>query len=206
MGEVVQVSMRGAPGRCAYCHGDVSSEERVACRDCLAPHHQDCFHERCASCGSASVLVRGAPISHVDAEARKWAAVCHIVALAQFVFPFGHIIGPYIAWVSKRSTSDFVERQGREALNFQLTVSLAYVFAVVLGVGAIAVSIAAQTPVGLVGFLAAMVVSGLVLLWWFVFTIVATIQASNGKDYRYPFTIRFLRAARPVVREPIDKG
>jgi len=74
MNEAVHVEMRGSPGRCAYCHGDVPPEERVACRDCLAPHHQECFEGRCAACGSESVLVRGA-LGGDDADARKWASV-----------------------------------------------------------------------------------------------------------------------------------
>lgn len=48
----------GGPLRCAYCHDSVPSEDRAACADCLAVHHEGCWREsgRCASCQGARPL------------------------------------------------------------------------------------------------------------------------------------------------------
>ena len=96
---------------------------------------------------------------------------CHFAAFLGFIFPFGNLLGPLIVWQIKRESDPFVDRQGKEALNFQSTVSLAV----------------------MVSFLLMLVVIGFFLLWLvsigaLVLTIIAGIKANEGLDYRYPFT------------------
>lgn len=56
----VQVPVKLAPvaglGRCPYCHDEVEKAAGVACTDCLARHHEECWdeHRECASCGGVS--------------------------------------------------------------------------------------------------------------------------------------------------------
>ena len=54
--ERADVKVSRGPGRCAYCHDDVPEAERTACIACLAVHHHDCWHGRCAACGEARSL------------------------------------------------------------------------------------------------------------------------------------------------------
>lgn len=54
MGERIQV--RGSPSRCAYCHDDLSTA-KTACHACLAPHHPECWEDKCAACGASQRLV-----------------------------------------------------------------------------------------------------------------------------------------------------
>jgi uncharacterized protein len=110
-----------------------------------------------------------------SAEERQWATFAHLAALAGLVMPFGSIIGPLVIWLIKKDTMPFVNDQGKEALNFNITVAIA---AVVCGLLCIV----------LIGFLLLPV---LVILW-LVFVIVGTIKANEGTLYRYPFALRLI--------------
>jgi uncharacterized protein len=110
-----------------------------------------------------------------SAEERQWAMFAHLSALAGLVMPFGSIIGPLVIWLIKKDTMPFVNDQGKEALNFNITVAIA---AIVCGLLCIV----------LIGFLLLPV---LVILW-LVFVIVGTIRANEGTLYRYPFALRLV--------------
>ncbi|MBG6290637.1 MULTISPECIES: DUF4870 domain-containing protein [Pseudomonas] len=106
-------------------------------------------------------------------EARQWAMFCHFAAFLGFIFPFGNLLGPLIVWQIKRESDPFVDRQGKEALNFQITVSLAVMVSFLL-------------MLVVIGFF----LLGLVSIGALVLTIIAGIKANEGLDYRYPFTWR----------------
>ena len=109
-------------------------------------------------------------------DARKWATVCHLSALVGLLGNgIGFLLGPLIVWLLKREDDPFIDEQGKEAVNFQITM-----FLVMLLAGILALL--------LVGFLI-MAVVGLVMI---ILPIVAAIQANEGRPFRYPFTIRFI--------------
>ena len=110
-------------------------------------------------------------------DARTWNVLCHATALAGFFVPWaGHILGPLIVWLAKRSDSPEIDENGKESLNFQISMLIYNVIAGVL-------------CLVLIGFfiLAILHILNLVLV------IVASIQASEGKFYRYPMTIRLIK-------------
>lgn len=109
-------------------------------------------------------------------EARQWAMFCHLAAFLCFVLPFGNLLGPLVVWQLKRETDPFVDQQGKEALNFQITVT-------------IAVAISCLLMLVLIGF----VLLGLVSIGALILTIIACVKANEGLDYRYPFTWRPLK-------------
>ena len=98
-------------------------------------------------------------------------------ALAGGLVPgLGHLLGPLIVWLAKKDEIPQVDIEGKEALNFQITMSLYMLISgLLMWVG--------------IGFLmlAAVIVADLIL------TVVAAVKTSQGTLYRYPFTIRFLR-------------
>jgi len=109
-------------------------------------------------------------------EERSLGLACHLLALAGLVVPFGNILGPLIMWLVKKDESAFVDDQGKEALNFNITISIA----------------------GFVAFLLIFVVIGGILLpiigiFWLVMTIIAAVKANGGERYRYPLTIRLIK-------------
>lgn len=113
----------------------------------------------------------GAP----SAEERQWAMFAHLSALVGVIIPLGSIIGPLVVWLIKKDTMPFVNDQGKEALNFNITVAIAAI------VGWILCFI-------LIGFL----VLAVLAIAWLVFVIIATIKANEGTTYRYPFTLRLI--------------
>jgi len=113
----------------------------------------------------------GAP----SADERQWAMFSHLSALIGLIIPFGSIVGPLVIWLIKKDTMPFVNDQGKEALNFNITVAIAAI------VGWILCFI-------LIGFL----VLAVVFVAWLVLAIIGTIKANEGTAYRYPFTLRLV--------------
>ena len=116
-------------------------------------------------------------MSQPNQEVRQWAMLCHFAAFLWRLAPMiGNVIGPLIVWQIKKELDPLVDEQGKEALNFQLTVSLAMI-------------ICGMLTVVVIGFplLAVVSIAALVL------TIIAGIKANEGQSYRYPFCIRFVK-------------
>ena len=110
-------------------------------------------------------------------EEQNWAMICHLSALAGFLIPFGNLLGPLIVWLIKRAEMPLVDTNGKEALNFQITVT-------------IAMAISGLLMFVLIGF----VLMPFVVIGALVLTIRAAIKVSNGAlDYTYPWTIRLLK-------------
>jgi uncharacterized Tic20 family protein len=109
-------------------------------------------------------------------EEKQWAFFAHLSALVGFVIPFGSLLGPLIIWQMKKNEMPFVDDQGKEALNFQITMAIAFIVCCVL-------------MLILIGFLLAVIV-GLIDI---IFTIIAAIAANNGQAYRYPFNLRLIK-------------
>jgi hypothetical protein len=107
-------------------------------------------------------------------EAAKWAMVCHLAALAGFIVPFGNIVGPLIVWLAKRKVDGFVDRQGKEAINFQISMIVySFVAAFIPAIGMLIIFLIAVTD--------------LVLL------IMAGVRAKGGMEYRYPLAFRLIK-------------
>jgi uncharacterized protein len=110
-------------------------------------------------------------------DVRTWNVLCHATALAGFFVPWaGHILGPLIVWLAKRGDSPEIDENGKESLNFQISMLIYNVIAGVL-------------CLLLIGFIILAILHILNL----VLVIVASIQASEGKFYRYPMTIRLIK-------------
>lgn len=109
-------------------------------------------------------------------QVRTWATFCHLSALSGFVIPFGTVIGPLVVWLAKKDESPLVDDQGKESLNFQISMMIYVVISLILSFV-------------LVGFLLLFVLMVVEL----VFVIMAAIAANNGTAYRYPLTIRFIK-------------
>ena len=102
---------------------------------------------------------------------------CHLGGLASYAvpIPFAGVIVPLVLWLMKRDQYPLVNDQGKEAVNFQISMAIYYLISLAL-------------LLVLVGFvlLAALAVFQLVCI------IIATMKASEGVRYRYPMCIRFV--------------
>ena len=112
----------------------------------------------------------------VRSEDRTWALVAHLSAFAGHLFPFAHVIAPLVIWLVRRDTSAFVDDQGKEAVNSQITFTIYFAVAGVLCFVLIGIPL-------LIGLYLAN----------FVFVIVAAMAAYDGKTYRYPFILRLVK-------------
>lgn len=136
-------------------------------------------------------------------ETRTWSMLCHLSALLMLVFSWGAILGPLIIWLIKRNESSEVDAQGKESLNFQITIyiiclALSIIGGLLLfgtfGFAALWGSPFAFTGPGLVGGgLGLFGLLGIVRLIDIILVIVASIRANNGGFYRYPFCIRLIK-------------
>lgn len=140
-------------------------------------------------------------------EERTWAVWCHLTAFVGLLgVPFGHIIGPMVTWQMKKEESAFVDSNGKEALNFQISLTL-YALAAALALLAfiftsvgVAASRAGESvppgtwlPLLLGGYIGPVLALLLFPLLGMICTIVAAVKAYDGQLHRYPLTIRFLR-------------
>src|SRR5437870_139358 len=97
---------------------------------------------------------------------RTWCILAHATALVGFLVPVaGHLVGPLIVWLAKRQDSSEIDAHGKESMNFQISMLIWNAIAAIL-----------------------------ILLHMLniIFVIVASIQASEGKLYRYPLAIRLI--------------
>ena len=115
--------------------------------------------------------------SGTSSDIRTWCVLCHACALLGLFFHFlGHLLGPLIVWLVKRGDSPEIDAHGKESLNFQISMLIYDAIAAILCVVLIGIPI-------------------LIALWVLntVLVIIASIQASEGKFYRYPITIRLIK-------------
>jgi uncharacterized Tic20 family protein len=132
------------------------------------------------------------------------AFLIHISAFAGFVFPFGHIITPLIAWQTLKDRSPFLDKQGKEAVNFNLSYTL-YSFILTLALIPLAIgtfftnlnnfdtfNFNLSIP-NMSGFIGIGAVSGILYIAGIALVIIAAIKAKEGENYNYPFTIKFIK-------------
>lgn len=120
--------------------------------------------------------------------ARNWAMGCHLAALAAYVgIPFGNILGPLIIWLLKKNEFALVDEQGKEALNFQISIMIYSI------VGVVAAAVFAITL--LLIPIAIIIGIGIALLFLFnlVIVIIAAVKVGNGEPFKYPLSIQFLK-------------
>lgn len=108
-------------------------------------------------------------------EERTWAILAHLAAFAGLVVPFGNIVGPLAVYLVKQEEGPFVEHNGKEAVNFQISMTIYALVSAVL-------------TVILIGFLLLVIVA----IAWLILVVIAAIRASDRETYEYPFTIRLV--------------
>jgi uncharacterized protein len=140
--------------------------------------------------------------TQLSAQERNWAMAAHLSALVGLAgLPFGHILGPLVVYLAKGHESEFVGEHSRASLNYQITVSVVLIVASIV---AIAITFGFLVPMSEstnytapISFAALWVAFGLgalvVVLATFIFIILGTVAASEGRPYNYPVAIRFLR-------------
>lgn len=123
-------------------------------------------------------------------DARTWAMLSHLSALiGLFGNGLGFILGPLIVWLVKRGDHPFIDEQGKEAVNFQLTV---FVMLVVLTLALVALAFSSPAELGVPVVFGGGLAIAVIGIGDVVLTIVAAVRANAGRHYRYPIVFRFI--------------
>lgn len=135
------------------------------------------------------------------------AFLMHISSFAGYLFPLGSIITPLILWQTQKERSYFLDKHGKEAVNFNISFAL-YLF--ILTAGIFSLFFGNMSDIfnginvdfdidnnrslnGLFGFFGFASIAGIVSLIKIALVILASIKANNGEEYEYPFTINFIK-------------
>ncbi|QMU63921.1 MAG: DUF4870 domain-containing protein [Flavobacteriaceae bacterium] len=136
------------------------------------------------------------------------ASLIHISAFAGFIFPFGSIILPLVLWQSLKDRSSFLDEQGKEAVNFNISYAL---YMLLISITTIPFFIGSlfrdywhfdenfrnlDIDLGfgnLFGLFAFGSFAGIIGLIRIALIILATIKVNKGEPYKYPLTIKFIK-------------
>jgi uncharacterized Tic20 family protein len=194
----------GASGIAAADHQHIEIVHRLAGSAARVEGHFRTLTNNLRMDANLSTTVDTLPTS----EERNWAMAAHLSALIAVAgLPFGHVVGPLVVYLAKHKESAFVAEHSRSSLNYQITLSLAMILAIVVGIIAFAAVIlvagvgsprheAASDVMGagmVVLFACVFGAIGVVFVLSLVFIIMGTVAASAGKPYTYPFAINFVR-------------
>jgi uncharacterized Tic20 family protein len=108
-----------------------------------------------------------------DKDSKTMALVAHLLGI------FGPI-GPLIIWLIKKDQLPFVNDQGREALNFELTMLIPFLVMMIIGFTGI-------------GACLTLIVWPLIFITNAVFCIMGAMKANTGVAYRYPINLRLIK-------------
>lgn len=138
----------------------------------------------------------------------------HLSCLSQYFIPFGNIIFPLLIWNSKKGNSEFIDFNGKQVLNFQLSILIYSIIVALIAIPIILVYVVNTIPPNTLGYdngffinhlelknfsgtilfviLAILVLIGLKFTEFFLI-IYASLKTSNGDKYNYPLTIPFIK-------------
>ncbi len=108
--------------------------------------------------------------SSLSKDAKTMAMLAHLLGILL------GFLGPLIIWLIKKDEEPFVDDQGKEALNFQITLLIIYVVCAATSCFVIPIFVALAAWVGAL-----------------ILSIMACMKANEGQTYRYPITLRLIK-------------
>ncbi len=142
------------------------------------------------------------------------AAMIHLSTLTQYIIPFGNFIFPLIIWSSNKEKSDYIDVQGKRAINFQLSLFLYSLILTIVIAPILLITFLKNINInfvtknndflienfdfqnysGMITFvLLSIFIFALIKVFEFFYTIYAAVKTSNGLDFKYPLTINFIK-------------
>jgi uncharacterized Tic20 family protein len=145
---------------------------------------------------------------------KNFATLIHLSTLTQYCIPFGNYIFPILIWSAKKDDSEFVDYNGKQVLNFQLSILLYSLVLLAVCIPLTLYTILKDMPldnfecdryfirehflhgnmpvIALIGIIA----GGLFIILKFIEILIiinAAVKAMNGERYRYPLSIPFFK-------------
>jgi uncharacterized Tic20 family protein len=117
----------------------------------------------------------GPPIPN---DVKQWAMLCHLSALAGLVIPIPgiNLIVPFLLWNAKKDEHSFIDEEGKEAVNFQISITIYGIVSILL-----------------ILLLIGIPMTALVILAGIILPVLSAIKAKDGISAKYPLTLRFLK-------------
>jgi uncharacterized Tic20 family protein len=149
-----------------------------------------------------------------NANEKLTATLIHLSVLTQYFIPFGNFILPIIIWSSKKNESEFIDYNGKQTLNFQLSLFIYTVILCLIAIPIFIYSILKNVPfanfhncedyftenfsIGNITGIAILGVVAVVIFFFlkiieFILVIHAAVKTSNGENYKYPLSITFFK-------------
>ena len=145
---------------------------------------------------------------------KSLSSLIHLSTLSQYIFPLGNYIFPLILWSTRKDKSEFVDHNGKQALNFQLSILLYSLIALIIAIPTFVIWLTKTidrleinnnivtcrdvfTTENITGMVILGVITMLLLLFMklgeFFLIIYASVKSANGEEYKYPLTINFIK-------------
>lgn len=147
----------------------------------------------------------------IDNHHKNLATFIHLSTFSRFIIPFGNFIGPIVLWAANKDKSEFVDRHGKQAINFQISVLL---YAIIIGTISVPffifklfrgldvidfngfhnfhINVGEPSPLLYIGGgLGALAIIAFIIELALI--VKASLSARDGEDYKYPLTINFLK-------------
>ncbi|MCC1484971.1 DUF4870 domain-containing protein [Winogradskyella immobilis] len=147
----------------------------------------------------------------IDNHHKNLATFIHLSTFSRFIIPFGNFIGPLVLWIANKEKSEFIDKNGKQVINFQISILLYtliigtisvpfFIFKILNGIDFLDfngfydfhLKIGKPSPLlyiggglGILAFLGFLLELALIVK--------ASLSARDGKTYNYPLTINFLK-------------
>ena len=150
----------------------------------------------------------------ITSNEKTIASLTHLSTLSQYFLPFGNFIVPIIIWSTKKKDSEFIDSNGKQTINFQLSIFLYSISLALIAIPIIIYSIMKNvslkndfynndfifenirnsdfTGIAILAILSVLIFSFLKIME-FILVIYAAVKASNGEQYKYPLSIPFFK-------------
>lgn len=133
-----------------------------------------------ASPASADVIISAKKTDSLSNDEKTMGMLAHLLAI------FTSFIGPLVIWLTQKDQSKFAETEGKEALNFQISLVIYYTVLTVI------TTVLSFITLGLFSIVGSLLYFGL-YVFSLVVMIMGTVSAKDGKNYQYPLCIRFIQ-------------
>jgi len=142
------------------------------------------------------------------------ATFTHLSSLSQYFIPFGNIIFPLLIWNSKKEDSEFIDHNGKQVLNFQLSILFYTLIIAMIAAPIIIIKVINEIPLKsiydneefifntlIIEHFSGIIIFALLTIFTliglkiaeFILIIYASLKTSNGEKYQYPLTISFIK-------------
>jgi uncharacterized Tic20 family protein len=150
----------------------------------------------------------------VNNHHKNLATFIHLSTFSRFIIPFGNFIGPIVLWAANKEKSEFIDKHGKQAINFQISILL---YAIIIGTISVPffifklfkgldvidfnglhnfhINVGEPSPLLYIGGgLGALAVIAFIIELALI--VKASLSARDGKLYNYPLTINFFKIAK----------